>query len=94
MIAAGGGALVWSNVVPSNLGVQFAKAKSNSRDVRHSNPSTHTSISKNLEQTNEQNKENTIDIPSTFYKINNIAISELLHRDPGCIIFKIAEYSE
>ena len=84
--------LVWSTLVPANLGVKMKTNKNDRRDDNYSDPFIHNA---SLEQT-EEDSETKVEIPLTFYEMNDMVIDEVLHGDPGAyaVIKKIVEYIE
>ena len=91
-----GGAALWPNSVPANLGVSIKTAKNTKRCDVYSDVFAHNTALEDLEQMGEQNKDQPVNIPKTFYEMNDITIDEVLHGDPGSysVIKKIVEYIE
>ena len=81
------GAAVWPHLIPANLGVKIKTNKKNSRDDKYSAPFIHNAALEQTEEKSEEELENQpeakIDVPSTFYEMNDIVIDEVLHGDPG-----------
>ena len=76
------GAAVWPTLVPANLGVKLKTNKTDRKDDIYSDPFNYNASLAALEQT-EENSETKVEIPLTFYEMNDMVIDEVLHGDPG-----------